>query len=340
MGAITVAALFCGTFAFVKARLTATTVRLAYIPIISNTQAIVGAARGDFKSELGMGAKLLCRAFKDEREEMKALATGQADICYVDSCLAINEYAHYKDNAYKIVAGAASGGSALVVRDGAGITRPAELVGKKIGTSGLYTTQNISLKHYLDTVLNLESINNGGNDGVVFIKSQDPTALLKSGIVDAAWLPEPWVSKVLNEKYGRVLIDEQDLWPNRQYSTALIVVRTQFLNEHPDLVYKFLKSHAALTKWINSNMPDAQRVVISELRRLTGKSLSVKIIKDAYKRVQVTNDPILSSIEEYANWSYQLAPTGRIPPCINSLCDTTLLKRVLSARMIALAKTR
>ena len=61
-----------------------------------------------------------------------------------------------------------------------------------------------------------------GNTAVVF-------AALKSGAIDGAWVPEPWVTRLVNEGGGKVLVNESTLWPKGEFVTTHLVVRTKFL---------------------------------------------------------------------------------------------------------------
>ena len=50
------------------------------------------------------------------------------------------------------------------------------------------------------------------------------------------------------------------LWPNGDFVTAHLIVRTQFLKEHPDLVKNWIRAHVELTDWINGHLPEAKKI--------------------------------------------------------------------------------
>ena len=62
-----------------------------------------------------------------------------------------------------------------------------------------------------------------------------PSRPFQQGKIDGAWLPEPYACMLVDEG-GQVLVDEADLWPDGQFVTTQLLVRTDFLSEHPDLV--------------------------------------------------------------------------------------------------------
>jgi NitT/TauT family transport system substrate-binding protein len=64
---------------------------------------------------------------------------------------------------------------------------------------------------------------------------------------------QPRGSTLVKDLKANVVLDYNKLWREGNYTTAVVVVRTQFLKEHPDLVEKFLKNHVELTDYINNN---------------------------------------------------------------------------------------
>ena len=63
----------------------------------------------------------------------------------------------------------------------------------------------------------LETDDAGGGD--VQIVPQENSQTLQTfvaGDIDGAWVPEPWATRLIHEGGGKVLVDERDLWPERQ----------------------------------------------------------------------------------------------------------------------------
>src|SRR5262249_26563216 len=143
----------------------------------------------------------------------------------------------------RVIAGAARGGAALVVREGAGIAGPSDFRGKRIATPQLGSTQDVACRAWL-AEHGYEGTTTGG-DGVVR-PTQNPLQLLlfAQGELDASWTVEPWVSILERHAKGKVLVEETDA------VTTVLVASERFLRESPDLARAFAKAHAELTDWI------------------------------------------------------------------------------------------
>ena len=66
-------------------------------------------------------------------------------------------------------------------------------------------------------------------------------------------VPEPWGSRLIKEAEANVILDYKDLLRNGEYTTAVVVVRTEFLKDHPKIVEDFIKNHVEVTDYINKN---------------------------------------------------------------------------------------
>ena len=105
-----------------------------------------------------------------------------------------------------------------------------------LATPQLGNTQDVALRAYL-AEQGFETDETGGGD--VSIRPQanaDTLTQLQSGDIDGAWVPEPWATRLVQEGGGHVLVDEADLWPGGEFVTTHLLVRTEFLEDHPDVV--------------------------------------------------------------------------------------------------------
>src|SRR5262249_21032107 len=161
---------------------------------------------------------------------------------------------------------------ALVVRPAAGIERPEHFHGKRVATPQLGNTQDVALRAWLQSH-QLKTREKGGDVLVVPIANADQLALFLKGEIDAAWAPEPWASRLILEANARLFLDERDLWPNHQFVTAHLVVRTEFLREHPEIVKHWLRAHVELTEWINAKPADTKQIMNQQIQKDTGKAL-------------------------------------------------------------------
>jgi NitT/TauT family transport system substrate-binding protein len=281
------------------------TLHLGYFPNFTHAQAIVGMARGTFKDRLGANVSIDAKTFNAGPDEITALFAGQIDIGYIGPSPAVNGYIKSKSADVRIIAGAVNGGAELIVRDGAGINSPADFANKKVASPQLGNTQDVALRTWLKAN-GLNANEQGGNVTVVPLQNADTLTAMQKGDIDAAWVPEPWGTRLVQEAGGKLFLDEKTLWPNGQFSTALVIARTDFLKQHPDVVLNFLRAHIETTQWIAANADEAKKLVNDGLTALTGKALKQATIDDAWKLITVTDDPIAPAVVTAANNAFAL----------------------------------
>jgi len=164
-------------------------------------------------------------------------------------------------------------------------------------------------------------------------KKQSETLFLK-GEIDAAWAPEPWATRLIKEGNGRLFLDERDLWPKGQFVTAHIIVSTKFLQEHPDVVKNFIRAHVELTDWLNGHLPEAKKMLNAQIQKETGKALSPALLDEAFGRLQVTYDPLRSSLLNSAHSAFEAGFLGKTMPDLSNLYDLSLLNQVLAEKKL------
>ena len=85
----------------------------------------------------------------------------------------------------------------------------------------------------------------GGDVNITPTENAQTLTLFQQGEIDGAWLPEPWVSRLILDAGAHVLVDEADLWADGEFPTTVLLVRAEFLEEHPDVVKTLLEGHIA-----------------------------------------------------------------------------------------------
>src|SRR6266513_4257291 len=310
------------------------TLNLGYFPNLTHAVALVGVERGTFKSALGSNVKLETKTFNAGPALIEALFAGDIDIGYVGPNPAINGYVKSHGQALRIIAGAASGGALLIVRPGANIQTAKDLANKKLADPQLGGTQDVSLRYYLQQN-GLKAADKGGN--VQIIPTDNPTilTLFKQGKIDGAWVPEPWATRLIVEGNGRVLVDERTLWPDGKFVTTNVVVRKAFLDAHPDLVNKFLQAHIDTIQYVLSNPGSAKSIVNAQIKLITGKALPSKEIDLAYNNLDITYDPLTSTLQESANRAFALGFLGSTNPNLTGIYYLGPLNQVLASKGLA-----
>jgi NitT/TauT family transport system substrate-binding protein len=309
-------------------------VHLGYFPNVTHAVAIVGVERGTFQHALGSNARLVTTNFSAGPALIEALFANQIDIGYVGPNPAINGYVKSHGAALRIIAGAASGGALFVVRPGANIKTAADLAGKKLATPQLGGTQDISLRYYLQQH-GLKTADKGGNVQIVPTDPANILTLFKQGSIDGAWVAEPWGTRLLIEGKGQLFLDERSLWPDGKFVTTNVVVRKQFLDQHPDLVSKFLQAHVDTIQYIQNNPSSAQSIVNSEIKRITGKALPSTVIAQSFTNLDITYDPLVSTLMASADRAYTLGFLGSSKPDLSGIYDLAPLNQVLITKGLA-----
>ncbi len=310
------------------------TVNLGYFPNVTHAVAIVGVQRGTFQQALGANARLKTTIFSAGPALITALFANQIDIGYVGPNSAINGYVQSHSAALRIVAGAASGGALFVVRPGAHIKTAADLAGKKLATPQLGNTQDVALRYYLQQH-GLQTADKGGNVQIVPTAPANILTLFKQGSIDGAWVAEPWGTRLLVEGKGQLFLDERSLWPDGKFVTTEVVVRKAFLDQHPDLVNKFLQAHVDTIQYIAGNLSSAETIVNSEIKRLTGKALTSSEISESFANLDITYDPLTSTLTTSADRAYSLGFLGSSMPDLSGIYNLAPLNSVLSNKGLA-----
>ncbi|HMK32972.1 MAG TPA: ABC transporter substrate-binding protein [Nitrosopumilaceae archaeon] len=306
--------------------------RIGYFPNINHAQAVIGLGNGDFQKELG-DVKVETQVFNAGPSAIEALFADRVDVTYVGSNPAINGYIKSDGQGLRIIAGAASGGAVFVVRNDSGINSAADFAGKKFASPQIGNTQDVALRSYL-LKNGYKTTENGGNVTVIPANNPDiVTLFLKKGI-DGAWIPEPWGAKLVKEANGKILVDERDLWPNGKFVTSQIVVRTDYLKNHPDVIKKLLEAHVDETTWINQNKDEAAKVFNTQLEKLTGKKIPADEFQNAFSRLEITYDPVKESLYTSADNAYELGFLGDTKPNLSNIYDLSLLNKVLDEKKL------
>lgn len=207
-----------------------------------------------------------------------------------------------------------------------------DLSGKKVAIPQYGNTQDLTLRYLLQQN-GMKATTEGGTVTIVQVSNPDIITLMDKGEIDAALVPEPWGTRLINEINARILLDYKDVWREGKYSTAVVIARKEFMDENPDLVEEFLNSHVEITQYIQDNPEIAKEIVNSQLEELTKKSLPKEVMNESFKRMVVTYDPQKESVAEIAEL---LEAAGFLAqkPDISGLFRLDLLNKVLKDKVV------
>lgn len=298
------------------------TVRLGYFPNITHATALVGVEKGILAEKLGAN-KLETKTFNAGPAAIEALFSGAIDATYIGPNPAINAHAKSNGQAIRIVAGSASGGVALVVKPG--INTAQDLKGKKIATPQLGNTQDVAVRYWLKAQGLTTTKEGGGDVKIVPQENAQTVETFGSGAIDGAWVPEPFVSRLISAG-GKVLVDERDLWPDKKFVITHLLVRTEFLKQHPDAVRKLIEGHVAANEYINANSGQAQQLISDHIGKLTGKPLDLKLIKQAWPSLTFLDDPLAATLKASADHAVEIGLLEKVD--LKGIYDLTILNDI------------
>ena len=271
----------------------AAALRLGYFANLTHSTPIVGVAKGFYTARLG-STKFSTDVFADGPDEMTALLSGQLDAAYVGPSSALSAYVASHGQGLEIVAGAENGGAELVVAPD--ITSVADLRGKTVADPQLGNTQDIALRYWLLEHGYRTSLQGTGMVDVEPSSNSTTLSLLRTGRIAGAWVPEPWASRLVIEGGGHVLVDERSLWPQGNFATTVLVVRTGYLAAHPQAIRELIEGQLEADSWITANPARARELVESRVAALTGVTLESAVLSRAWSEESVSNDPIAPSL--------------------------------------------
>jgi NitT/TauT family transport system substrate-binding protein len=302
----------------------ASTLRLGYFANVTHAGPVYGVATGTYAGALG-DTDLETQVFGAGPAAVEALFAGSVDAAYLGPGPAVNGFVRSGGEALRIVAGATSGGAALVVDEA--ITSPAQLEGEVVASPQTGGTQDVALRTWLaDQGFEVDE----AGAGDVTIRAQENAQTLQeftAGRIAGAWVPEPWASRLVREGGGTVLVDEEDLWPGGRFTTTLLAVRTQYLREHPQTVRALLQGQIAADEAIAADPAEAQRVVNAQLEQVTGKALEPATVERAFANIEITEDPLAATLRTTAEHAFA---TGLVKEAdLRGIYDLTLLREVL-----------
>ncbi len=301
-----------------------TTIRLGYFPNVTHGTALVGVESGIFKAALGPHG-LETKTFNAGPAAIEALFSGALDATYIGPNPAINAHVQSRGEAIRIVSGATSGGASLVVRSS--INTPADLRGKKLATPQRGGTQDVALRNWLKANGLKSDLQGGGDVSVVPQENAQTLETFRAGQIDGGWVPEPWATRLVQEGGGKVLVDERTLWPEGRFVTTHLIVRTKFLEDHPDAVRRLIEGQVQANELVNANPAEAQRLVNQAITNVTGRGIASSVLEASWRNLEFTNDPIASSLTVSADHATEVGLLDKVN--LKGIYDLSLLNQVL-----------
>ncbi|MFM9434507.1 taurine transport system substrate-binding protein [Janthinobacterium sp. CG_23.3] len=223
-------------------------------------------AQADGEYEKASGWKINWKKFASGGDVITAVASGDIHIGYVGSSPLAAAATKGLPIETIFIAAEIGDAEALVVRDGSGITKAQDLVGKKIAVPFVSTTHSsllAALKHWKIDPKSVQILN---------LRPTEIAAAWQRGDIDAAYVWDPALGKA--KESGKVLTDSAEVAKWGAPTFDAWIVRKDFAAEHPDFVTAFVrvtgKAYAEYRK--NGKSWGADSAQAEKIARLTGAS--------------------------------------------------------------------
>ena len=193
----------------------------------------------------------------------------------------------------------------IVEKGGETVQSVADLKGKTIYATGKSTTPEYALSYLLaENGLDIAA------DVTMEWKSEASEVVAQMATLDnaVALLPQPFVTVAQTKVEGlRVALDMTAEWANvgSTLITGGLIIRTAFLNEHPEAVKTFLEEYAASTQYVNENVEEAAALVEQYIGVAAG--VAKKAIP-ACNIVCMTGEEMKAAAEKYLTVLFELNP--------------------------------
>ena len=148
---------------------------------------------------------------------------------------------------------------------------------------------------------------------VVAVDNANMQNMFDQGTIDAALVPEPWGTILTASDGVELLLDYKDIYLDGNYPVAVVVVRKEFMEAHPDIVETFLKIHAETTDAVNENLDGSADSMIAEIAAVTGNTLDKDVVLQSFSRTNVTTTLNEEALQAFAQTSYDQGLISELP---------------------------
>ncbi len=284
--------------------------RIGYLANVTHSPMIAGVASGRIAKAIAP-IRLETRVFRAGPSVVEALLSKSIDLGTSGPAPVVITQARYGDGTLEVESGCASGGASLVLRKDLHAETAADLRGRSLASPQIGCTQDISLRKYLRAA-GLDSTDRGGDVKVYAFAPATILAEMRRGELDGAWLPEPWATRMVKTIGATRFVDERDLWPNREFSSALVVTRPQFRAARRADVEKLMAAIGAEVDRAKNQSDLTREEAFNAIDKLTGAGPK-DIFAEAWSRVSFTKDPLREAVLAFAGDARDLGMLPKVP---------------------------
>jgi NitT/TauT family transport system substrate-binding protein len=163
----------------------------------------------------------------------------------------------------KIPLGIHTGCQKVLVRADSDIRTPADLRGKKIGTTGMAASGTVITQRYLAELGIGVTASNLEVEWVIYQQSDLPLAL-ERGQVDAIALGDPTAYLTELESGARVIINQATDDYLKDEFCCVVVASTAFVQNHPKAAAKFVRAIQKAAAYVQENPEETARILAEQ----------------------------------------------------------------------------
>lgn len=247
-------------------------------------------------------------------EVVPKLVNGELDIAAISTNLAASLY-QKTDGGVRVVA-LNTLGVLYLLENGDSIQSMADLAGKTVYATG----QGSNPEYVLNYLLEQNGLTPGEDVTIEWKAADEITALMVSGEAEVCMLPVPAATAVqMKNPDVRAALDLTEVWNSSVTNGSVltmgcVVVRTAFLEEHPDLVAAFLEEYEASVNYVKEH-PEESAPLVAQFEITANEQIALKAIPDC-NLVCITGEDIQPALQDYLSMLYTADPTsvgGAIP---------------------------
>jgi NitT/TauT family transport system substrate-binding protein len=162
--------------------------------------------------------------------------------------------------------------NAVVASAASGITRPAELAGRKVSVNSIGAAGDV-------TIMAAVEADGGDPTTIEFVEVAFPDvpAQLAAGNIDAAWVPEPFVTQLLGRGDTFIVAPYQAVVPG--LATLTTITTTELISSDPELIADFSAAMKETLAWAQdpANEADVRQAIKDNLELPEAVADSVKL---------------------------------------------------------------
>ncbi|KAA1175329.1 ABC transporter substrate-binding protein [Rhizobium tropici] len=267
--------------------------RIGWVQAMANAPALIAEEKGYFREE-GLSVEL--KGFGDGPVIQQAVAGGEIDVAYIGAPPVYQWAARGLDA--KIIAKVNYGQAALIAKADGAIHALPDLKGERLAGVNKGSGMDVLLRGY---VLKESA---GLNPDTDLALSQMPVgnmnAALDTGVVDAAFLWEPFVSQSVLRGAGRVIFDVNGALPG--YPWYVVAAPAKTLKERPDDLVKLLRANSKAIAFLREHPEEANQII--------ARSFKLESVKAADGSI-VPPEAIVAEARKRLGWSAEIEPSDR-----------------------------